>query len=120
MNRTTLRWAIIALAAVTALIHLALGIAGIAGGAPGALDFPFVLNGVGFFALIAALFAPNIPLFSGNRALAHYLMIAFAAITFVLYFVFNGFTNFGGAAIVSKLAELLLIIAVFMHLNASK
>jgi hypothetical protein len=120
MNRSTLRVSIIVLAAITALVHLALGIGALAGGEGGALDILFVLNGIGYFALLAALFLPNVPIFANNRPLAHYLTILFAALTFVLYFVFNGFSDFGPAAIVAKLAELLLIISTVLHLNASK
>jgi hypothetical protein len=120
MNRSTLRIIIIVTTVVTALVHLALGLGGIFGGNPGGLDYLFVLNGLGYLALLAALFVPNIPVFADNRALAHYLMIAFAGVTFVLYFVFNGFSNLGGAAIVAKLAELLLIASTWMHLNAAE
>ena len=120
MNRSTLRVAIIVLAAVTAIVHLALGISGIVSGWGGALGIAFVLNGVGYFALLAALFVPGVPVFGDNRAAAHYVMILYAALTFVLFFVFNGFSDIGPAAIVSKLAELLLIIATVLHLNAAE
>jgi hypothetical protein len=120
MNRSTLRIVIIITAVITALVHLALGIGGIAGGDPGMLDYLFVLNGLGYLTLLAGLFVPNFPVLGGNRALAHYLMIIFAGLTFVLYFVFNGFSNIGAAAIVAKLAEIVLIIATFMHLGASE
>jgi hypothetical protein len=120
MNRSTLRVVILVLAAVTAIVHLALGIGGIVSGQGGAFNIMFVLNGVGYFALLAALFLPGVPVFGNNRAAAHYLMIAYTALTFVLYFVFNGFSEFGTAAIVAKSAELLLIIATVLHLNAAE
>jgi hypothetical protein len=117
MSKSTLRWLIIIATVVTAIVHLALGLGGIFGGSPGGLDYIFVLNGLGYFALLAAVFVPNVPFFAGKRALAHYLLIGFAAVTFILYFVFNGFSSFGPAAIVSKLAELVIIVTTFMHLN---
>jgi len=120
MNRSTLRILIIVTAVVTALVHLALGLAGIFGGAPGALSYLFVLNGLGYLALLAALFVPNVPVFANNRALAHYLMIAYAALTFVLYFMLNGFSHLGAAAIVAKLAELILMASTWMHLRAAE
>ncbi len=116
MNRTILQWAVIVLAAVTALIHLALGAAGVLDGLD-ALSILFILNGIGFFMLLAAVFL-NVPFFAGRRALAHYLLIAFAAVTLVAYFVVNGFVGMGIAAIISKVAEALLIVATFLHLRA--
>lgn len=120
MNRSTLRTLIIIFTIITALIHLALGIWGIVGGTPGFLDYLFVLNGIGYIALLAALFVPGVPIFAGNRALAHYLMIIYTGLTFVLYFVFNGFSDIGPGAIVTKVDELLLIIVTVLHLNASR
>lgn len=118
MNRSLLRTAVIILALITAAVHLALGVGGIAGGNPDAFSILFVLNGLGYIGLLAALFAPNIPVFSGNRRLAHFLMIGYTAVTLVLYFVFNGFAGMGVAAVIAKLAELLLIIATFLHMRA--
>lgn len=120
MNRSTLRTLIIVLTIVTALVHLALGILGLTGGQGGTLDILFVLNGIGYFVLLAGLFVSSTPVLGSNRTLAHYLMIAYAGLTFVLYFVFNGVSDIGPAAIIAKLAELLLIITTYMHLNASR
>jgi len=78
------------------------------------------LNALGYLALLAALFVPNVPVFADNRALAHYLMIAYAALTFVLYFMLNGFSHLGAAAIVAKLAELILMASTWMHLRAAE
>lgn len=116
MNRSTLRIAIIVLTLITAGVHLALGLAGVFG-EPDMLSYAFVLNGLGYLSLLAALFM-NIPFFRDNRPLAHWLLMGFAALTFILYFVFNGFT-FGPSAIIAKGAELLLIIATFLHLRAT-
>lgn len=120
MGRSTLRIVIIIVTTITALVHLALGAAGIAGGEAGPLNIAFVLNGIGYFVLLAGVFTAMVPVLSGNKGLAHYALIAFTAVTFVLYFVFNGFSHLGAAAIVSKLAELLLVITAFLHLNAAE
>ena len=114
MNRSTLRILIIVTAVVTALVHLALGVGGI---------LTIGVNTLGvlcYLALLAALFVPNVPVFADNRALAHYLMIAYAALTFVLYFMLNGFSHLGAAAIVAKLAELILMSSTWMHLRAAE
>lgn len=118
MNRSTLRIAIIVLTLITAGVHLAFGLAGLFGGDLGGFTIPFVLNGLGYLSLLAALFM-DVPFFRDNRPLAHWLLIGFAALTLILYFVFNGFSNFGPAAIITKGAELLLIIATYMHLRAA-
>ena len=120
MNRSTLRILIIVTAVVTALVHLALGVGGILTIGVNTLGVLFVLNALGYLALLAALFVPNVPVFADNRSLAHYLMIAFAALTFVLYFLMNGFSHLGAAAIVAKLAELILMSSTWMHLRAAE
>lgn len=120
MKQSTLRIAIIILALTTAIVHLALGVGGLVGSNPDNFSILFVLNGLGYVALLAALVLPNVPFFSSNRSLTHFLMIGYTALTFVLYFVFNGIdpTGMSIAAVVAKLAELLLIIATFLHLRA--
>ncbi len=119
MTRSMLRWVIAILTIITALVHLFLGISGIANPqfSMGAMSYIFVLNGLGYLGLLAALLVRGFPFFSTQPALTHWLFILYTAVTFVLYFVFNGF-SFGPAAIVAKLAELLLIVALFLHMGA--
>ena len=117
MKQSSLRIVIVILTLITTVIHLALGIAGIASGNPDVFSVLFVFNGLGYIGLLLALYAPNFPVFSTNRMLAHYAMIGYTALTFVLYFVFNGFASMGIAAIIAKSAELLLIIATFWHMR---
>jgi hypothetical protein len=118
MNRSALRIAIIIFTLTTAGVHLALGIGSLASGNPDSLSIPFILNGLAFLVLLAGLYIPNFPFLADNYKLTHYLMIALAAVTLVLYFVMNGFGEMGPAAIIAKLAEALLIIATFLHLRA--
>lgn len=91
------------------------------GGAPdgiGFLPLPilFVLNGIGYLALLALLTLP-IPYLREHPSITHWALIGYAALTFALYFVVNGFGRFLGnpLAIVSKVAELLLILCTFLH-----
>ena len=119
MNRSTLRIAIIVLALITAGIHLFLGIRDIAGGEPIWLSYLFVLNGIAYLVLLAGLFM-DVPFFRDNRALAHYLMIGLAAAT-LLGFIGVNINHlgeaFGVTAIIAKVAEVLLIVATFLHLR---
>jgi hypothetical protein len=120
MNRSTLRIAIIVLTLITAGIHLALGVMDMTSTAPSSLAMPFIGNGIIYLLLLAALFA-NVPYFSTHRDVAHYLLMGFAAVTLIAFFVVNrsDLANaFGPAAIIAKVDELLLIIATFMHLQA--
>jgi hypothetical protein len=113
MSKTTLRWAIIVLTAVTALIHLGMGISGLIGG-DSFFGPIFTLNGLGYLGLLAALLL-TIPFLAGRRLLVLYVFVFYTALTFVLYFAFNGFSNIGVSAIIVKLAELLLIIALLLY-----
>lgn len=118
MNRSTLRWGIAILTIITAAVHLFLGIAGLGDGAE-TLDILFILNGLGYLGLLAALLG-WLPVLGPRPGLTHVLFIGFTALTFILYFVMNGFSDLGGAAIVAKAAEALLIIALVLHWSASR
>jgi hypothetical protein len=121
MNRSTLRIVIIVLTLITAGIHLWIAISQLASGNTTALTIPFIGNGTIYLLLLLALFA-NVPYFSTHRDVAHYLMMAFAAVTFIAFFVANGShlsESLGPLSITAKVDELLLIIATFMHLRAA-
>ena len=117
MNRTTLRWAMIIFTLITAAVHLFLGIASIPDPNNQMMGILFVLNAIGYVVLLLGAVGkiPFLPV-----RLSHYLLIAFAAVTLAAYFIINGLDNFGPAAIVSKLSEVLLIVAAFMHLSATQ
>lgn len=93
------------------------------GGLMAALPIPlpilFVLNAIGYLALLALIVLP-IPYFKDHAALTHWLLIGYAALTFVLYFAMNGTGRFfeNPMAVVAKVAELLLIVVTFLHLRA--
>jgi len=100
---------IIVLTAVTALIHLFLGFSSLGDGFFGIL---FLLNGLGYLALLAGLFF--IPQLAGQRPLIRWALLAFTAVTFVLYFVFNWPDVWGVVGIITKAVELVLIILLLL------
>ncbi len=136
----TLQIAIIVLVAIAALVHLQRGIGmsaggfgggppggaqgrppgGPPGGAPGGfnifqylpLPLPtlFLINEIGYLVLNSALYLPPLARY---RRVVRWLLIIFAAATFMLYFLFNGF-RLSPIAIVDKLAELALIILLLI------
>lgn len=115
MNRSTLRVAIIILTLATAIIHgIVLNIS------MGTLDPAFTLNAIGYVTLMTVLFFVKVPFLQGRDELVHYAYIAFAVVTIVAYFVVNTtpFTDILG--LVTKTIEVLLIIALWMHLRASQ
>lgn len=133
-----LQIAIIVLVVITATVHLQRGISmslgGFGGGAPGGhpvgppggfrgghpggppggsllqsiplpLSTLFILNGTGYLVLLIALFLP--PLYRFQRVV-RWLLITFAVVTFILYFLVNGF-HLQTISIIDKVAELALI-----------
>lgn len=91
------------------------------GGAPGGIGFLplpilFILNGIGYLALLALLVLP-VPYLRQHPGFTHWVLIGYTALTFVLYIAINGFGSLLGnpLAMVSKAAELLLIICTFLR-----
>jgi hypothetical protein len=103
----TRRYLIILLAVATGLIHLV--VLGFLFGGPQALP---ILNGLGYLALIVALYF--IPQLAKWRPLIRWALIGYTALTFVLYFFLdsNPFGNVLG--LVTKAMELALIILLLM------
>jgi hypothetical protein len=140
-----LQIAILVLVVITALVHLRLGITlgGFGGGAPrgappptGAVRPPggppagfnmfrylplplsrlFLINSIGYLVLGAALYLPALARY---RRVVRWMLIVYAATTFVLYFVFNGFrTNLLGYA--DKTLELTLIVLLLIDDRRSR
>ena len=79
----------------------------------------FVANALGYLVLLALIALP-IPFFKDHVALAHWLLITFAAVTFVAYFGVNGFGGFlrNTLALIAKPDEILLIVFTYLHLRA--
>jgi hypothetical protein len=103
----TRRYLIILLAVATGLIHLVL--LGFLFGGPQIL---FILNGLGYLALVAALYF--IPQLAGSRSLIRWVLIAYAAITLVAYFVMNWPDVWNPLGIITKAIEVGLIVLLLM------
>lgn len=106
----SLQIAIIVLAVATALIHLYLAFVrlipdlGFAGGVP------FILNGIGYLVLVAALYAPSAAL-APHRSLIRWVLVGYTALT-VLLWVFIGSRD--TIAYIDKLIEIVLIVLLFV------
>jgi hypothetical protein len=104
---TPIRIGIIALTVATAAIHLILAFA-----------FPnpmfttmFVLNGLGYLLLLAAYFLPQ---FDRDHNLVRWLLIAFASVTVIGYFVFNAGNFMNPVGLIDKVIEVALIVLLFL------
>ena len=101
---------IIILTILTALIHLFLGFSSLGDGFMGLI---FILNGLGYLALLAGLFF--IPQLAGQRPLIRWAFIGFTAVTFILYFAFNWPNIWGPIGITDKAIELVLLILLWLE-----
>jgi hypothetical protein len=91
---------IILLTLITAVIHLS-------------LVFPsvlFILNGLGYLALLGALFLP-IPQLMGYRALARWALVGYTALTIVLWVLIGSRIPI---AYVAKVDEVILIVLLWL------
>ena len=113
MTKSLLRNAVIALGTATALIHLALGIMNFGADI---LSYLFVLNGLGYFTLLAWLFWKDFPIKLDDLAMSHFLLMIYAAITLVAYFILG---QAGTLGYITKTIEVLLIAVTYFHLRAS-
>jgi hypothetical protein len=78
------QYGIIGLALVTAVVHLYLGIR--------FGDTLFLLNGIGYIGLVAMLYLP-LAFLAAYRGYVRWVLIGYAALTVVLYFVMQGIQN---------------------------
>ena len=74
------------------------------------LPILFLFNGIGYLVLGGALYLPALQLY---RGIIRWLLIIFAATTFVMYFLVNGF-HLSPIAVVDKIAELSLIVLLLV------
>ncbi len=114
MSKTNLRWAVMILTVITAGIHLFLGATSLSDPTLRTLSILWLLNVVGYLGLLAAVvgWVSFIP-----RDTAHYLLIAYAAVTIVAWVVMGSMTD--KLAWVTKIDEVLLMVATFLHSRAS-
>jgi len=110
MNRAMLRAIVLATGLITALIHLVLLNVGM-----GTIDPLFTLNGLGYLALLAALLL-DVPVVSKQQAVVHWAFMGFAAVTILAWVIMGRpYTVLG---YITKLDELVLIAALYLHLRA--
>ena len=70
----------------------------------------FILNGIGYLVLVIALYLPPLARF---QRFIRWLLIMFAAVTFILYFVVNGF-HLNTIGLIDKGVEVVLIILLLI------
>jgi hypothetical protein len=105
MNQTKTQWGplqigIVVLTLVTAIVHLT-------------LVFPspmFILNGLGYLVLLAALYLP-IPQLTGYHRLVRWVLLGYTALTVVLWVIMGSRIPI---AYVDKLVELVLIVLLWL------
>ena len=132
----TLQIVIIVLVAITALIHLQRGIGMSAGGPPGGgqggppagggagsggfnimamlpipLPMLFLLNGIGYLVLVTALYLPQLRQY---QPIVRWLLIAFTAVTVIMYFAIAGF-RFNPVGLLTKAVEVALIVLLLIE-----
>ena len=99
---------IIILTILTALIHLFLGIGSLGDGFFGVI---FILNGLGYLALLAGLYF--LPQLAGQRALIRWALLGFTAVTIILYFAFNWPDVWGVMGLLTKAIEIALVVLLW-------
>lgn len=100
----TLRIGIIVLTVATALIHLYLGL----------LGFPlFILNGLGYLTLLAALYLP-VPQLARYHGAARWVLLGYAALTIFLWILVGARTPLG---YIDKLIEVALIALLILDIR---
>jgi hypothetical protein len=108
MDRPLLRLLVVILGIVAGLIHWYLLI--------NFFDIPFLLNGLGFFTLVAA-FILEPPIVASRRRLFHYLFIGYTAVTLLAWAAVGDRSTIGYLSVVVELA---LILALWLHLQTAE
>ena len=102
----SITYGVIILTAITAFIHLYLSFQ-----FPNGPDLTFLLNGIGYLALIGAIYAP-IPFLARYRSLFCWLLIAYTALTILLWFFFGANAWY---AYLDKAVEIALILFAWLE-----
>ena len=104
------QYAIIGLTLLTAFIHLFIGVG----------DLLLALNGLGYLALLVALYAPQPTLLLKFRQPVYWALIGYTLLTIVLYFVAHPWGMEGGSfdklGLGTKVVELALVGLAFVEL----
>jgi hypothetical protein len=101
-----LRVGIVALTLGTALIHLSLNFP----------DLGFMLNGLGYLTLLAALYLP-VPQVARHRDIVRWVLIGYAALTILLWILLGDRTAIGYTA---KAIEVALITLLLLEARRSR
>ena len=107
MSENSTRFLIIVLTLFTAFVHLVL-----LGLAPGHTDLLFIMNGLGYLALLGALVF-RFP--AGQQALVHYAFMAYALATIIAWIAIAPERDTLGYA--TKTVEVLLIVFLWLNLK---
>jgi hypothetical protein len=102
---TALRAGIVLLTMATALIHLQLAFP----------DPAFILNGLGYLTLLAALYLP-IPRVARYRSIVRWALIGYTALTIFLWILLGARTPIG---YIDKIIEILLILLLLVEARRS-
>jgi hypothetical protein len=105
-TNVVLRVGIVALTLGTALIHLSLNFP----------DLGFMLNGLGYLTLLAALYLP-VPQVARHRDIVRWVLIGYAALTILLWILLGDRTAIGYTA---KAIEVALITLLLLEARRSR
>jgi len=105
-----LQWGIILLTVITALVHFNLAYSAIAHLRVSFLSVLFLLNGLGYLALLAALYLP-IGFLAGYRTSVRWGLMGFAALTVILWVIMGGRFSL---AYIDKAVEIVLIVLLWL------
>lgn len=106
---SNLKTGVIVLTVITALIHLVLGV----GQLPGPFGIVFVLNGLGYLALLAGLYF--IPQVAHMRSMIRWVLLGYTAVTFLGYFILNPDAFSSPLGLFDKAVELILMVLLWME-----
>ena len=109
-NLSSRQKSIVGLSVATAVIHIILAILS---RDDSMFLILFILNGLGYLALVAGLYF--VPQLASQRSMIRWALLGFTAVTFVLYFVFNWPTVLNPIGLVDKLIELVLMIQLWQE-----
>lgn len=97
----TLQWGIILLTIATAIIHFSLLFP----------DVLFILNGLGYLGLLAALYLP-LAFLANYRSWARWALLGYTALTVILWVIMGARTPLG---YIDKAIEIVLIILLWLE-----
>ena len=103
-----LQLGVLALGVMTAILHLIVGIEG---------EWLLLLNGLGYLGLMALLYLPLNFIQKQMKQPLHWVVLGYTVITLVGYFVTHPLGAYDSFGLLTKLVEVLLIVAVWLRLQ---